>query len=113
MSCSARRAAHCSGKGSSKPAPKLEALGRDYGLAVPLDTPVAELSVGFRQRIEILKALYRGADILILDEPTGVLTPGEAEHLFVVLRQLRDQGSTIILITHKLKEVMAVTDASR
>ncbi len=98
------------GRGIDEARAKLEALGRDYGLAVPLDTPVAELSVGLRQRIEILKALYRGAGILILDEPTGVLTPGEAEHLFVVLRQLRDQGRTIILITHKLKEVMAVTD---
>src|SRR5690606_7825201 len=62
------------------------------------------------QRVEILKALYRGADILILDEPTGVLTPSEADHLFRILRQLKDEGKTIILITHKLREIMAVTD---
>jgi simple sugar transport system ATP-binding protein len=71
---------------------------------------VSELSVGQRQRVEILKALYRGAETLILDEPTGVLTPGEADHLFDVLRQLRSQGKTVVLITHKLREVMAVTD---
>ena len=66
--------------------------------------------VGLQQRVEILKALYRGADILILDEPTGVLTPPEADDLFRVLEQLRDQGKTIILITHKLREIMAITD---
>ena len=71
---------------------------------------VGELSVGLQQRVEILKALYRGADILILDEPTGVLTPPEADHLFRILGFLRDQGKTIILITHKLREIMAITD---
>lgn len=60
--------------------------------------------------MEILKALHRGADILILDEPTGVLTPAEADHLFKVLKVLKDQGKTIILITHKLREIMAITD---
>jgi general nucleoside transport system ATP-binding protein len=60
--------------------------------------------------VEILKALYRQADILILDEPTGVLTPAEADHLFRILKGLRDQGKTIILITHKLREIMAITD---
>ena len=70
-----------------------------------------DLPVGERQRLEILKALYRGARILILDEPTAVLTPQETEQLFVTLRQLRARGTTILLITHKLKEIMALTDA--
>ena len=60
--------------------------------------------------MEILKALYRGAEILVLDEPTGVLTPPEADHLFRILEQLKSQGKTIVLITHKLREIMAVTD---
>ena len=68
------------------------------------------MSVGQQQRVEILKALYRGADTLILDEPTGVLTPDEADDLFRVLNVLRDQGKTVILITHKLREIMAITD---
>jgi simple sugar transport system ATP-binding protein len=89
---------------------KLEALMGETGLAVSLDAPVAELPVGERQRLEILKALYRGARILILDEPTAVLTPQETEQLFVVLRGLRDRGTTILLITHKLKEIMALCD---
>ena len=66
--------------------------------------------MGLQQRVEILKTLYRGADILILDEPTGVLTPQETEQLFEILKTLRAQGVTILLITHKLKEIMAVTD---
>lgn len=89
---------------------KLEQLAADYGLDVPLDVPVGDLAVGLQQRIEILKALYRGADILILDEPTGVLTPQETEQLFAILRTLRAQGVTILLITHKLREIMAITD---
>jgi simple sugar transport system ATP-binding protein len=80
------------------------------GLTVGLDTLVSDLPVGDRQRLEILKALYRGAKILILDEPTAVLTPQETQHLFGVLRALRDQGTTILLITHKLKEVMSLCD---
>ena len=68
------------------------------------------LPVGLQQRVEILKALYRGAEILILDEPTGVLTPQEADHLFRILDELREQGKTVILITHKLREIMAITD---
>jgi general nucleoside transport system ATP-binding protein len=88
----------------------LEELGTAYNMSVPLDTPVSELPVGVQQRVEILKALYRGAEVLILDEPTGVLTPSEADHLFRVLAQLRSQGKTIILITHKLREIMAITD---
>lgn len=90
---------------------QLLALMRDTGLQVRLDTLVQELPVGERQRLEILKALYRGARILILDEPTAVLTPQETEALFVTLRQLRARGTTILLITHKLKEIMALCDA--
>ncbi|UUP17745.1 ABC transporter ATP-binding protein [Nitratireductor thuwali] len=89
---------------------ELERLERDYGLEVDPDAIVEELPVGLQQRVEILKALYRGADILILDEPTGVLTPPEADHLFRILRQLKNEGKTIVLITHKLREIMAVTD---
>ncbi len=89
---------------------ELTRLASEYGLDVPFDVPVEQLSVGMQQRIEILKALYRGAKILILDEPTGVLTPQEAEHLFKVLAALKAQGTTVMLITHKLQEIMAVTD---
>ncbi len=90
---------------------RLDGLMHDTGLLVDLDKTVAELPVGERQRLEILKALYRGARILILDEPTAVLTPQETEHLFVTLRTLRGRGTTILLITHKLKEIMALADA--
>ena len=89
---------------------QLKQLATDYGLEVDPDALIEDLSVGQQQRVEILKALYRGADILILDEPTGVLTPAEADHLFRILRTLRDEGKTIILITHKLREIMAITD---
>ncbi len=89
---------------------ELEVLARDYGLEVPLDSVVSELPVGLQQRVEILKALYRRADILILDEPTAVLTPTEADQLFRMLAQLRAQGKSVILVTHKLREIMAVTD---
>ncbi|MGF1474257.1 MAG: ABC transporter ATP-binding protein [Geminicoccaceae bacterium] len=89
---------------------KLVELERDYGLDVDLDATVASLPVGVQQRVEILKALFRGARILILDEPTGVLTPQEADHLFRILENLKAQGRTVILITHKLREIMAVTD---
>jgi simple sugar transport system ATP-binding protein len=85
-------------------------LAREYELDVDPDARIEDLSVGHQQRVEILKALYRHADILILDEPTGVLTPAEADHLFRILRGLRDQGKTIILITHKLREIMEATD---
>jgi simple sugar transport system ATP-binding protein len=88
----------------------LEKLMRATGLQVQLDATVADLAVGDRQRLEILKALYRGARVLILDEPTAVLTPQEIVQLFDVLRSLRQQGTTILLITHKLKEVMALCD---
>ena len=89
---------------------RLDELMASTGLKIALDVPVGELPVGDQQRLEILKTLYRGARILILDEPTAVLTPQEAAQLFGVLRLLRSQGTTIILITHKLKEVMQLCD---
>lgn len=89
---------------------QLQTLMQATGLRVPLQTLVQDLAVGDRQRLEILKALYRGARILILDEPTAVLTPQETEQLFEVLAELRRQGTTIVLITHKLKEVMRLCD---
>ncbi|MBV5304223.1 MAG: ABC transporter ATP-binding protein [Chlorobium sp.] len=81
-----------------------------YGLAVDPDALVASLSIGEQQRVEILKLLFRHAEIMIFDEPTAVLTPSETERFFVTLRSLRDTGKTIILITHKLDEVLAVSD---
>lgn len=89
---------------------ELEQLESDYGLEVSPDAVISELPVGAQQRVEILKALYRGAKILILDEPTGVLTPQETDRLFEILASLREQGVTVILITHKLREIMAITD---
>ena len=89
---------------------ELQRLGREYHLEVDLDARVEDLGVGQRQRVEILKALYRGADLLILDEPTAVLTPQEADHLFRILRALRSEGKTVVLITHKLREIREVTD---
>ncbi len=97
--------------GRAKVRAELKRLAADYGLEVDPDAVVETLPVGLQQRVEILKALYRGAETLILDEPTGVLTPAEADHLFRILRVLKEQGKTIILITHKLREIMAVTDA--
>jgi len=96
--------------GIGKVRAELKRLEEDHGLDVDPDAVIEDLAVGRQQRVEILKALYRGADILILDEPTGVLTPSEADHLFEVLKQLRAEGKTIILITHKLREIMAITD---
>jgi len=89
---------------------ELKRLAEEYELNVDPDELIEELSVGHQQRVEILKALYRQADILILDEPTGVLTPDEADHLFRILDFLRKEGKTIILITHKLREIMEITD---
>ena len=97
-------------RGTAAARREVERLERDYGLGVDPDSRVAELSVGAQQRVEILKALYRGAEILILDEPTGVLTPQETEQLFRVLASLRTHGTTVLLITHKLREIMAATD---
>ncbi len=94
----------------SKARSELRRLEREYGLEVDPDAVIEELPVGLQQRVEILKALYRGAEILILDEPTGVLTPAEADHLFRILEQLKQQGKTVVLITHKLREIMAITD---
>src|SRR6056297_1165239 len=88
----------------------LKQLAEEYELNVDPDAVVEHLDVGHQQRVEILKALYRQADILILDEPTGVLTPTEADQLFRILRRLRDEGKTIVLITHKLREIMEITD---
>ena len=96
--------------GTARARGELERLAREYALEVPPDARVGDLPVGLQQRVEILKALCRGADILILDEPTGTLTPQEADHLFRILRRLRAQGKTVILITHKLREIMAATD---
>jgi len=89
---------------------ELKALSSEYGLEVNPDAVIQDIGVGFQQRVEILKALYRQADILILDEPTGVLTPAEADQLFRILHRLKDEGKTIILITHKLREIMEATD---
>ena len=88
----------------------LTELAAEYELNVNPDAIIENLSVGHQQRVEILKALYRQADILILDEPTGVLTPSEADQLFRILNRLREEGKTIVLITHKLREIMDITD---
>jgi simple sugar transport system ATP-binding protein len=85
-------------------------ISKQYGFRINPDTRIADLSVGQQQRVEILKTLYRGARILILDEPTAVLTPQEVAEMFSILRRLRDQGNTIIIITHKLAEVLALSD---
>jgi general nucleoside transport system ATP-binding protein len=97
-------------RGATAARAEVRRLERDYGLRVDPDAMVANLSVGALQRVEILKALYRRARILILDEPTGVLTPQETDQLFRILSALRSNGTTIILVTHKLREIMAVTD---
>jgi len=88
----------------------VQALSDQYKLKVDPAAKVETLSVGIEQRIEIIKVLYRGAEIMILDEPTAVLTPQEVDELFEILRALKEQGKTIIFITHKLREVMAVSD---
>ena len=89
---------------------RVQAIQDRYGLRFPLNAVTRDLPVGVQQRVEILKALYRGARVLILDEPTSVLTPPEVEQLFQVFHDLKAQGKTVILITHKLQEVLAVTD---
>jgi len=91
-------------------AQRIREFSHQFGLDVDPDAYVKDLPVGVQQRVEIIKALYRGADILILDEPTAVLTPQEADDLFEILRSLASQGKSIIFITHKLKEVLAIAD---
>jgi general nucleoside transport system ATP-binding protein len=91
-------------------AARIKALSVQYGLAVDPSAYVRDLPVGAQQRVEIVKALYRNADILILDEPTAVLTPQEADDLFVIMRGMAKQGKSIVFITHKLREVFAVAD---
>jgi ABC-type uncharacterized transport system ATPase subunit len=94
----------------ARAATKVREISERYGLEVPPEAIVEELPVGVQQRVEIVKALYREAEVLILDEPTAVLTPQETDELFQVMRSLRDAGKSIIFITHKLKEVLAVAD---
>ncbi len=89
---------------------RVRELSERYGLAVDPDARIDRITVGQQQRVEILKALYRGADILILDEPTAVLTPQEAKELFEILRALKAQGKSIIFISHKLNEVIDIAD---
>jgi simple sugar transport system ATP-binding protein len=93
-----------------KVAQRIRDLSSSYGLMVDPNATVADLTVGAQQRVEIVKALYRNADILILDEPTAVLTPQEADELFVIMHSLIKQGKSIIFITHKLREVLEVAD---
>jgi simple sugar transport system ATP-binding protein len=89
---------------------QINKLSKDFGFDIDLRKRIEELSVGQQQRVEVLKALYRGARILILDEPTAVLTPQEVEEFFKILRSMREQGKTIVIITHKLSEVLALSD---
>ena len=89
---------------------EIQALSREYGLDVDPDALISDLPVGVQQRVEIIKALYRHADILILDEPTAVLTPQETRGLFKIMRALLDKGVSIIFISHKLKEVLEICD---
>ncbi|MFC2023916.1 ATP-binding cassette domain-containing protein, partial [Chloroflexota bacterium] len=89
---------------------RIRALSEQYGLAVDPDAVIEDLPVGVQQRVEILKTLYREAEILILDEPTAVLTPQETEELFGIIRGLVERGKSIVFITHKLKEVMTFSD---
>lgn len=94
----------------SKSIKEVEKLSKQFGLAVDPNSKIESISVGMQQRVEILKALYRGAEILILDEPTAVLTPHEIIELGQILKKLTEEGKSIILITHKLKEVMVMSD---
>jgi ABC-type uncharacterized transport system ATPase subunit len=89
---------------------RIATLSQEFKLSVDPRARIADLSVGQQQRVELLKALYRNARLLILDEPTAVLTPLEVEELFGILRGMREQGKTIVIITHKLSEVLAISD---
>src|SRR5438128_9005828 len=93
-----------------KAAEEIRKLSDEFKLAVNPNATIETLSVGQQQRVELLKALYRHAQLLILDEPTAVLTPQEVEEFFAILRRMREQGKTIIIITHKLSEVLAISD---
>ncbi|HYE16598.1 MAG TPA: ATP-binding cassette domain-containing protein, partial [Pyrinomonadaceae bacterium] len=93
-----------------KAAEEIRALSAEFRLSVDPTALVEDLSVGQQQRVELLKALYRHARLLILDEPTAVLTPQEVEEFFAILRRMREQGKTVIIITHKLSEVLAISD---
>ena len=89
---------------------EVDEIAKKYGFNINSDDIVEDISVGQQQKVEILKALYRGADVLILDEPTAVLTPQEIEELGTIIRNLKSEGKSVILITHKLKEVMSMSD---
>ena len=89
---------------------KIKGLSDMYGLHVTPEKKVSQMTIGEKQTVEILKALYRGADILILDEPTAVLTSQETDRLFQILKEMREKGCSVILITHKLQEVMDISD---
>ena len=102
---------HCAGLlRMEEPAGKVEQIMKRNGLPVDLATTVAELPVGLQQRVEILKILYRGAEILVFDEPTAVLTPQEVEELFKTFRMMKEQRKGIVFISHKLDEVLSVAD---
>src|SRR2546429_4413846 len=94
-----------------KAADEIRRVSDEFKLAVNPNATIESLSVGRQQRVELLKALYRHAQLLILDEPTAVLTPQEVEEFFVILRRMREQGKTIVIITHKLSEVLAISDS--
>jgi len=96
--------------GERRLAARVRELEDRFHISVDPETKVEDLPLGLQQRVEILKVLYRGSELLIFDEPTAVLTPQEVDELFVIVRQLRDEGKTVIFITHKLREVFAVTD---
>src|SRR5215471_7293267 len=93
-----------------KAAAEIRKLSDEFKLSVDPNATIESLSVGQQQRVELLKALYRHAELLILDEPTAVLTPQEVDEFFVILRRMREQGKTIVIITHKLAEVLAISD---